>query len=419
VIKKLLPILALVLITACSTTTATPTVSVPLTVAPVGTADSVTATAPAVATQTDANTPTESAPTAEPTAEAATAVPAVAAPDPNCCQLTPVIEGLTRPDLVTNAGDDRLFILQQRGLISVFADGQLQTFLDLTNLLTSKGNEQGLLGLAFHPDYANNGLFYVNYTNTDGDTVVARYKVSSDNPNAADPNSAQILFTVDQPYANHNGGNLVFGAGDLLYIGMGDGGDQGDPHGNGQNPDARLGKMLRLHVDANDPQPEIWAMGLRNPWRFSFDSVTGDLFIGDVGQNKWEEIDQVASADLDQAGPNFGWNILEGTHRYATTGDPAGLTGPIAEYAHGDDGCSVTGGYVYRGAALPALQGNYFFADYCSGKIWSLTPNANGQWDEALFMDTDLGISSFGLDKDGELYVADLNGGAIYKLVGK
>ncbi|HLF02679.1 MAG TPA: PQQ-dependent sugar dehydrogenase, partial [Anaerolineales bacterium] len=344
------------------------------------------------------------------------APPIIAPPDPFCCTLTPIARGLIRPTYLTHAGDDRLFILEQRGLIDVLVDGQMQTFLDLQPLVGSRANEQGLLGLAFHPNYATNGLFFINYTDKNGDTVVARYTVSAD-PNRADPDSAKTLFHVEQPYPNHNGGNLAFGPEGLLYIGLGDGGSAGDPAGNGQNPETPLGKMLRLNVDIDGAQPEIWATGLRNPWRYSFDRLTGALFIGDVGQGDWEEIDFVP-APLPGAGPNFGWNILEGTHRYSTFGDVTGLTGPIAEYSHSEGGCSVTGGYVYRGAALPALQGNYFFSDYCSGIIWSLTPNSQGQWDSAVFMETGYNISSFGEDARGELYVVD-HAGAIYRLIGE
>jgi glucose/arabinose dehydrogenase len=368
--------------------------------------------------------PTRAAATLRPLATAAftpapteTLPPPPAPPDPACCRLTKVTDGLTRPLLVTNAGDGRLFIVEQRGLIDVLAGGQRQTFLDLQAIVGSAANEQGLLGLAFHPEYAANGFFYVDYTDTGGNTVVARYRVSAD-PNLGDPASAQTLFTVDQPYENHNGGGLAFGPDGLLYIGMGDGGDQGDPHGNGQNPAALLGKLLRLNVDQPGAGPEIWALGLRNPWRFSFDRATGDLFLGDVGQNEWEEIDWTPRAGLSGPGPNFGWNLFEGSHRYSGSGDSTGLTGPIAEYAHSEGGCAVTGGYVYRGAALPALRGAYFFGDYCAGHIWTLTPNNQG-WDRRLFLDSGLTISSFGEDSAGELYVVDHGGGAVYQLAGR
>ncbi|HLB47798.1 MAG TPA: PQQ-dependent sugar dehydrogenase [Anaerolineales bacterium] len=347
-----------------------------------------------------------------------TASSAVSPPDPSCCALVPIVDGLVRPTYLTHAGDDRLFVLEQQGRIRIAADGTLldTPFLDTTSLVGSEANEQGLLGLAFHPNYASNGQFFVNYTNRSGNTVVARFTVSSD-PDRADPASAKILLTIDQPFENHNGGDLVFGPDGLLYIGMGDGGSAGDPYGNGQNADVLLGKMLRLNVDDPNAKPEIWAIGLRNPWRFSFDRATGDLFIGDVGQGDWEEIDYVP-APLPATGPNFGWNILEGTHRYSTFGDVAGLTGPVAEYSQNEGGCSVTGGYVYRGSALPSLDGVYFFGDYCSGFIWTLVPNGQDAWDSALFVQSGLNISSFGEDASGELYVVD-HGGAVYKLMGK
>jgi glucose/arabinose dehydrogenase len=364
-------------------------------------------------------------PTTEPTAEAqptetTAAVQPGTQPDPACCTLTEALNGFNRPLYLTHAGDDRLFVVEQDGLIRIAdASGQIlpTPFLDLTGAVATDGNEQGLLGLAFHPNYVDNGYFYVNYTAVgDGRTVVARYSVSVD-PNVADAASATELFTVDQPAENHNGGSLVFGPDDgLLYIGMGDGGGAGDPSGNGQNPDALLGKMLRLDVDIEGAQPQIWAMGLRNPWRFSFDRATGDMFIGDVGQGAWEEIDYVP-APLQDPGPNFGWNILEGTHRYSSVGDPAGLLGPVAEYSHDEGGCSVTGGYVYRGASLPALAGVYFFADFCSGTIWSLVPDGSGAFNRAVFLETGTTITSFGEDLNGELYII-ARGGVIFKLTG-
>ncbi len=383
----------------------------------------------ATPTGTPLASPTESlsAPTSLPLPTATALVPtespistpgSIAPLDPACCALAPVVSSLRKPTYLTHAGDERLFILEQPGLIRVVEGGQLleQPFLDLQDVVGDVGSEQGLLSLAFHPDYVENGRFFVNYTDNNGDTIVAGYRVTAD-PNRADPGSEQRLLQIDQPFKNHNGGDIVFGPDGLLYIGMGDGGSAGDPQGNGQNPQALLGKLLRLNVDPEGAQPEIWALGLRNPWRFSFDRLTGDLFIGDVGQGQWEEIDYV-SAPLPAQGPNFGWNILEGTHRYSTFGDVAGLTGPIAEYSH-MEGYSVTGGYVYRGQALPALNGFYFFADYGSGAIWSLARNAQGAWDRAVFMKTDYNISSFGEDVNGELYLLNHRGGAVYQLVGK
>lgn len=356
------------------------------------------------------------APTEVPSPVPTAALPT--APDGACCDFQLVADGLYRPTLVTNAGDDRLFILEQSGQIRVVVNGQLleEPFLDIDELVNDQANEQGLLGLAFHPGYAESGQFFVNYTDVNGDTVVARYTVSAD-PDVADPDSVEILFAIDQPYRNHNGGGLAFGPDGLLYIGMGDGGSAGDPQGNGQNPYSFLGKMLRLDVEDDPNQPLIWALGLRNPWRFSFDRATGDLFLGDVGQNQWEEIDSVPASALAEPGPNFGWNIFEGTHRYSD-GPVDLVVPPIAEYSHAEGGCSVTGGYVYRGLALPDLAGTYFFADYCSGIIWSLISLADGTWERNVFMNTAFTISSFGEDVNGELYVVD-HSGAVYRLARK
>ncbi len=355
-------------------------------------------------------------------------------PDGSQYQFLEITNGLERPLLYTGANDDsnRTFIVEQGGRIWVATevDGtiQKQPFLDVSGLVSASGNERGLLGLAFHPQFKTNGQFYINYTDVNGNTVVARYTVSANDPNVGDPNSASFVIQIKQPFSNHNGGNLAFGPDGYLYIGMGDGGSQGDPNGNGQNPKALLAKLLRLDIDGAQPYaapkdnpfatnadfaPEVWAMGLRNPWRFSFDRLTGDLYIGDVGQNQWEEIDFQPAG---QGGVNYGWNIMEASHRYSGEPEKAGLTAPIAEYSHGDGGCSITGGYVYRGAALKALDGVYFFADYCSGKIWSTFRDASGIWQTNLFMDTDFSISSFGQDDAGELYVVN-QGGSILKLV--
>jgi len=348
-------------------------------------------------------------------------------------QLQEVASGFERPLLVTNANDgsNRLFVVDQNGFIWVVIDGvvQKQPFLDVSGLISTNGNERGLLGLAFHPQFKTNGQFYINYTDVNGNTAVARYTVLASNPNVGDVNSASFVIQIKQPFPNHNGGNLAFGPDGYLYIGMGDGGSQGDPNGNGQNPKALLGKLLRLDVDSAQPYatpkdnptatnpdfaPEVWAMGFRNPWRFSFDKATGDLYIGDVGQNQWEEIDFQAVGAA--GGANYGWNIMEGSHRYSGEPVKEGLTAPIAEYSHNEGGCSITGGYVYRGETLKALDGVYFFADYCSGKIWSTFRDASGAWQTNQFMDTDFSISSFGQDESGELYVVN-QGGSILKLV--
>ena len=341
---------------------------------------------------------------------------------------------MNTPIGIFNAGDgsQRLFIIEQKGLIRILKDGQLalQPFLDIQERIESGGFEQGLLGLAFHPRYVENGLFYVNYTDLGGDTVIARFQVSAESPDLADPASELILLQVKQPYENHNGGGMAFGPDGFLYLGLGDGGSAGDPQGNAQNLTNLLGKLLRIDVDGAEPyvipsdnpfaqqggMPEIWAYGLRNPWRFSFDRLTGDLYIGDVGQSAWEEINFLPAGD--RGGVNFGWDFMEGNHAYEGTA-PASLplTGPVAEYSH-DLGCSVTGGVVYRGSALPAWYGIYLFSDFCSGNIWGLYRDAAGAWQQALLYMSLGRITSFGEDEAGEVYAADHNG-VIYRLEGK
>jgi glucose/arabinose dehydrogenase len=320
------------------------------------------------------------------------------------------------------AGSGRLFIIEKVGRIRIFQDGQLVDFpyLDITDRVGSGGNEQGLLGLAFHPNYEGNGLFFVNYTDRNGDTVLARYRVTAD-PNVADPSSELVLLRVSQPFQNHNGGVLAFGPDGHLYAGLGDGGSAGDPRGNGQNLDALLGKILRLDVDSAEPYAipadnpfgnEIWAYGLRNPWRMSFDSLTGDLYIGDVGQNQWEEIDYEAAGST--GGINFGWNYLEGTHPFE--GNPpqgAQLVPPVAEYSHSEGGCSVTGGYVYRGT-MPEWNGIYLYGDYCSGIVWGLIQSNGGWQNQVLFRGVGR-ITSFGQDQAGEVYLI-LDSGQILRL---
>jgi glucose/arabinose dehydrogenase len=344
--------------------------------------------------------------------------------------LQALVDGLERPTYLTDAGDDRLFVVEQPGRIRIIANGQLldQPFLDITDLVLSTGNEQGLFSVAFSPDYQTSRRFFIDYTRqSDGATVIARYTVSDNDPNAADPASAKTILTIAQPEPNHNGGQLQFGPDGYLYIGMGDGGGAGDQHGatgNGQNLKALLGKLLRIDVTNQDTYAipasnpfgtEIWAYGLRNPWRFSFDRATGDLYIADVGQNTYEEVDfQPASS---RGGENYGWRIMEGLHCYdADTCDQSGLVLPVAEYSHNVGGCSITGGYIYRGSKYPVMQGTYFFGDYCSGIIWSLQRDAGGQWQMTRRLRPDANISSFGQDRSGELYVVDLSG-AIYKLV--
>ena len=353
--------------------------------------------------------------------------------DPASFTLEPrrVVDGLAQPLHATHAGDGsgRIFVVEKAGRIRIVANGTLrpEPFLDITNLVGSSGAEQGLFAIAFHPAYRTNGRFFVHYTDKAGDTVIARYRVSMDT-NRADPASATTVLRIDQPYPNHNGGQIVFGPDGYLYIGMGDGGSAGDPQGNGQNRGSLLGKILRLDVDGDAPyaippdnpfrstagaRPEIWALGLRNPWRFSFDRATGDLFIADVGQNELEEIHWTPA---NGGGKNYGWNIMEGSacYRPASGCNRSGLELPITEYGH-SLGCSVTGGFRYRGQDVPAFDTAYFFGDYCSGWLWALAPNGAGGWTRTELLDTSLNVSSFGEDERGELYVTDLRG-ALYRL---
>jgi len=347
--------------------------------------------------------------------------------------LTPIVAGgLTRPTYVTHAGDDRLFIVEQPGRIRIFKNGELlaQPFLDITDKVTTDGNEQGLLSVAFHPDYKNNGQFFVDYTRQkDGATVIERYTASSGDPNRADDQSGKVILTIAQPEANHNGGLIKFGPDGYLYIGMGDGGGQGDQHGsigNGQNRNVLLGKLLRIDVTnqatyaippMNPFGTEVWAYGLRNPWRFSFDRATSDLYIADVGQDTYEEVDFQPAAS--KGGENYGWRIMEGLHCYNPQEgcDQTGLVLPVAEYNHAEGGCSITGGDVYRGLQYPVLDGAYFFGDYCTGYIWSLQREGD-QWQMTKRLESGLHISSFGEDVNGELYVVD-HGGNLYQLVAK
>ncbi len=358
-----------------------------------------------------------------PTAAPATSTP-IQIPDPAAYTWTQVVNGLTSPTDLQNANDGsgRLFIVEQPGRIRSLLNGQLLAapFLDLSDRVGSRSSEQGLLGLAFHPRFSENGYFYVNYTDRDGHTQIARFKA---NGAVADPASEMRLLSERQPFANHNGGALAFGPEGYLYIGLGDGGSAGDPYDNAQSFGTWLGKILRIEVDTVDTPyrvpvdnpfgeqrlKEIWALGLRNPWRFSFDRLTGDLWIGDVGQNQWEEINFVRAGT--PGGLNFGWNKVEGNHPYQSSHQPE-FTAPVAEYPHGAE-CSVTGGYVYRGAALPEWQGIYFYGDYCSGKIWGLPSPPSGP--PQLLFETSFRISTFGEDEAGELYVADYSG-AIYRL---
>ncbi len=356
-------------------------------------------------------------------------------PDPATVTWTTIATDLARPLFLTHAGDGsgRLFIVGQGGTIHIWRDGAIlpQPFLNVTDLLTWDVNaggytERGLLGLAFHPNYAENGLFYINYTDKDGATVVARYSVSADNPDRADPNSALVLLRQAQPYPNHNGGHMAFGPDGYLYISLGDGGSAGDPLGAGQNTNTLLGKILRVDVDSALPYaippdnpfvgngaglPEIWAYGLRNVWRFSFDRATGDMYLADVGQNQWEEVN---FQPVGVGGANYGWNAYEANAIYNGGLREADVVMPIARYDH-SQGCSITGGYVYRGEAIPDLQGVYFYGDWCSGRIWALYRPVEQAWQTLEFARTDWQIASFGEDENGELYALDY-GGSIYRL---
>jgi glucose/arabinose dehydrogenase len=345
--------------------------------------------------------------------------------------LEPVASGLTRPVSMAHAGDDRLFVVEQGGLIRVLSAGVLRPdpFLDVRSLVTSNG-ERGLLGLAFHPEYAQNGFFFVNYTDVEGDTVVARYTVSSTDPNRGDPTSARVVLRIDQPFANHNGGQLQFGPDGYLYIGMGDGGSGGDPGNRAQNLLVLLGKMLRIDVDAlpysippsnpfamrDDSMPEIWASGLRNPWRFSFDRTSGDLWIADVGQGEWEEVSFQPASSI--GGENYGWRRMEGTHCFnpPSACNDGTLVLPVIEYGHADGACSVTGGYVYRGVRSPRLAGMYLYADFCNGRIRGATRHASGVVTTQPLLDVPFLLSTFGEDSRGEIYVADYSNGIVYHL---
>ena len=345
-------------------------------------------------------------------------------------ELEEVARGLRQPLFVTHAGDGsgRLFVVEKGGTIRTLPDGDL--FLDIADRVGSSGGEQGLLGLAFHPRFRENGYLYVNYTDRNGDTVIARYTAAPDR-RSADPASERRLIFVDQPAANHNGGMLAFGPDGDLYAGLGDGGGANDIYRNAQNRGSLLGKLLRLDVDRGDPyaippdnpfardpaaRPEVWAYGLRNPWRFSFDRATADLYIADVGQNRYEWVHYQPAGR--GAGQDYGWPTLEGSHcLYGNTCDRTGRPVPVAEYDHGL-GCTVVGGYVYRGARQPLLQGAYLFGDYCSGRVWALHRNASGALVRTQVLQSSIQISSFGEDEAGELYVTGLADGVVYRVLG-
>lgn len=367
---------------------------------------------------------------------------------------------LSWPVGIANAGDgsNRLFVVERTGRIWILRDNvkAQEPFLDIRDRVRSQHWEQGLLGLAFPPGFADKGYFYVYYTDLGGDSVVARYRLVARDPDTADPASEMVILSVDQPFENHNAGQLAFGPDGYLYVGLGDGGSGGDPLDNAQNPDTLLGKILRVDVEPDSApmtgtvgmehrlflpgishgsyftytipednpfagvpghQDEIWALGLRNPWRFSFDAGTGDLFIGDVGQNLYEEVNYQPASST--GGENYGWRIMEGTHCFeAATCDQSGLTLPVAEYSHEFGRCSVTGGEVYRGSGFPVLQGIYFFADFCTGEVWGLRQEGDS-WQQTILHDSASRLSSFGSDELGNLYVADytVGGADLYMIV--
>jgi glucose/arabinose dehydrogenase len=369
-------------------------------------------------------TPTESAaPSGEPIAE-----------DPPPLALDEVTRGLDAPINITVTPDGWLLVNERLGrVIAVDPDsGSTNVSLDITDRVL-ESFEQGLLGLALHPDWPGDPRVYVHYSSRagDGDTALSEFRVTDDAlPPRLDPTTERVLLTVDQPYANHNGGHLAFGPDGLLYMGLGDGGSGGDPHGNGQNPDVLLGKILRIDVDGGDgaygipPEnphadgggaPEVLLVGLRNPWRFSFDRATGLLWIGDAGQNAAEEIDRIDP--VADAGANLGWNVMEGSQCFSqATCSIDGLTLPLAEYGRAL-GCSVIGGYVYRGDAIDDLRGWYLFSDYCTGTLFGIPSDAEGVIGPRRLLDLGFSVSTFGEGPDGELYVADLDGGAIYRIV--
>ena len=382
--------------------------------------------------------PTETAPAGSPTftpIPQSTPLPTPVRPDfPPTIALEPAFTGFQSPVYLTHAGEEaQMFIVEKAGRIYLVENGVVQPapFLDITDRVGSGASEQGLLSVAFPPDFTATGHFYVNYTDQVGDTVIARYQVLTQDVRQADTGSEQVILQIEQPAANHNGGQLQFGPDGYLYIGTGDGGRAGDPWGNAQNPGVLLGKMLRIDVAGTDTyvvpasnpftsqsgaRPEIWATGLRNSWRFSFDRSTGDLYMADVGQNLYEEVS--VQPAVSSGGENYGWDVMEASHCFdpQTDCDSSGLVLPVAEYDHGQ-GCSITGGYVYRGTQYPQMAGVYFFGDFCSGNIWGLKQEATGDWKMALLLNAPINISSFGEDSTGELYVIDYRDGTIYHLI--
>lgn len=376
---------------------------------------------------------------AQPTApDNITVITRASAPDPASVRLVEVSSGYRNPLYVTHAGDgsDRLFVMEQAGRIWVYQNGARLNapFADFADIVSQDilygYSERGLLGLAFHPNFAENGVLFINYTDAGGTTRLARYRVQADNPNAVDRQSAEILLSIEQPFRNHNGGHIAFGPDGYLYMSVGDGGAANDPLRAGQDLTTILGTLIRIDVDntsddkpyaipddnpfLNTPGavPEIWAYGLRNVWRFSFDRATGDAYIADVGQNAWEEVNFQPAG---QGGANYGWNIFEGNNPFAGSAVTEDMVFPIAEYRHRDGDCSVTGGYVYRGQAVPELVGVYLFGDYCTGRIWATYRDEGENWQTNVFMNARMSISSFGEDEAGELYVVDYSGGRVLR----
>jgi glucose/arabinose dehydrogenase len=367
-----------------------------------------------------------------------TAAYRTSAPDTRAAQLVEVARGFTRPLYLTHAGDDsgRLFVVEQGGKIWIVRDGtRLNTpFMDVSGIISQDAvsnrgyTERGLLGLAFHPAFAENGVFFINYTDRTGASVVARYRVSPRNPDAADADSGVILMRIDQPFPNHNGGHMAFGHDGYLYVSIGDGGSAADPLGHGQNLNSLLGAILRIDVDVEDAlyrvpddnpfigqsgaRQEIWAYGARNIWRFSFDRMTGDMFAADVGQAQWEEVNLIPAG---MGGVNLGWNVYEGNRPFSGAPGSPTMMMPILTYSH-SMGISVTGGYVYRGEAIPDWRGVYLYGDFGSGIVWGGTQNADASWTATVLVDTPYTISSFGEDQAGEVYLIDYTG-AIYRFV--
>jgi glucose/arabinose dehydrogenase len=347
-------------------------------------------------------------------------------------------EGFVQPVFLTEApdGSGRRFVVEQGGRVRILTPGAAHhpVYLDLRPVLTS-GGERGLLGLAFHPQFGKNGRLYVDFTDRAGRIILARLTADPKGDGPVDPGTLKALLAIDNPAPNHNGGMIAFGPDGYLYVGTGDGGGAGDPFQNGQNTFSHLGKLLRLDVDhpadgrpygippdnpflnLSNHRPEIWALGLRNPWRFSFDTGTGDLYIADVGQDDWEEVNREAAGG--KGGVNYGWSRMEGRHCFPPRGRKSTCdvgTLPIVEYGH-QFGCSVTGGYVYRGRAIPKLDGIYLLADFCSGIVWGLYPREGGRYRMRRLLETDLSISSFGQDAAGEVYLVDHRGGAVWRIV--